>query len=74
MRTKLNNEKRLLVISDASILPFIHILLNNYYEIFVINNYFNNLKYDFLYNYKDIDDILILTSNNKPLSLIIDNL
>lgn len=74
MRPKLNNEKRLLVISDASILPFIHILLNYYYEIFVINNYFYNLKYDFLYNYKDIDDILILTSNNKPLSLMIDNL
>lgn len=74
VRTKLKGDRSLLVITDCSILPFIHILNYYFHTVIVINNYFNNMNYEFLYAYSDITDILILTSTNKPYNLIIDNL
>lgn len=73
-RIKQKNERVLLVITDGSIIPYIHILNYYFYKVIVIDNVLNNMSFDFLYAYEDVTDILIMTSQNKPLSLIIDNL
>lgn len=76
MRTDLNHEKdrNLLVFSDGSIIPFIPILMRYFSKIFVIDNYFSNYNFEFLYAYENITDILILSSTNKELDLIINNI
>lgn len=73
-RVKKQGDRSLLIITDGTVIPFIHILNHYFYTIIVIDNYFNNLTYEFLYAYNDITDILILTSTNKPCNLIIDNI
>jgi hypothetical protein len=67
-------ERNLLVITDGSITPFIYILMEYYKTVIVIDNYFYNMNFDYLYTYLNITDILILTSTNKPYELIINNL
>jgi hypothetical protein len=76
MRNGLNHEKdrNLLVFSDGSIIPFIPILMRYFAKIFVIDNYFSNYNFEFLYAYENITDILILSSTNKELDLIINNI
>lgn len=73
-RLSFNGARNLLVITDGTILPFINILNYYFYTIVVINNSLENVNYEFLYAYNNITDILILTSTNKSLELIIDNL
>ena len=68
------DDRTLLVITDGTIIPFIHILNHYFYTVIVIDNQFNNIDFEFLYAYEKITDILILTSTNKPLNLIIDNI
>lgn len=68
------NDRNLLIFSDGTISPFIPILMQYFSSIFVIDNYLSNFNFDFLYAYENITDILILTSTNKSLNLIIDNI
>ena len=71
---KHTNDRNILIFSDGTISPFIPILMQYFSNIFVIDNYLYNFNFDFLYAYENITDILILTSTNKSLNLIIDNI
>lgn len=73
-KQKRSDDRILLVITDGSIIPYIHILNYYFYEVIVIDNTLNNMSFEFLYAYEHITDILILTSQNKSLNLITDNL
>ncbi len=70
----LKTSKILLVISDGSITPFLPFLMRHYDEVINIDNYLYNFNFSFLYNYLNITDVLIFTSNNKHINLILNNL
>lgn len=73
-KLKNDDDRTLLIISDASIIPFIHILNHYFHTVIIIDNPLSNMNFEFLYAFKNITDVLILSSTNKSLNLIIDNL